>query len=127
MSVSFDRRLSLIVVHAKLWGSNGSAVLRLALDTGSTSTLVNAGPLLALGYDPADSTDRTQMTTGSSVETASRVVIERIDALQQTRLNLRVVCHTLPLSTRVDGLLGLDFLRGQSLLIDFRIGEITLS
>jgi hypothetical protein len=38
-----------------------------------------------------------------------------------------VVCHTLPAGTKVDGLLGLDFLRGQSLLIDFRAGEIMLS
>jgi hypothetical protein len=33
----------------------------------------------------------------------------------------------LPPGAGVDGLLGLDFLRGQSLTIDFRSGEITLS
>jgi hypothetical protein len=36
-----------------LWGPSGSAVLRLALDTGATSTVVNVGLVVALGYDPA--------------------------------------------------------------------------
>ena len=127
MSVSFDPRGDLVVVDATLWGPNGIATLRMALDTGSTSTLVNAGPLVFLGYDPANSSDRTQVATGSGVELAPRLAINRIDALEQSRLNLRVICHTLPVSTRIDGLLGLDFLRGHSILVDFRKGEINLS
>ena len=37
-----------------------------------------------------------------------------------------LICHTLPASVSVDGLLGLDFLRGQRLTIDFRAGRIAL-
>lgn len=127
MSVPFDPRGNLIVVDALLWGPNGAAKLKMALDTGSTSTLVNAGPLLFLGYDPANSSDDAQLATGSTVESVPCVTIERIDALEHSQRNLRVVCHTLPLSTRIDGLLGLDFLRGYSLVLDFRRGELTLS
>ncbi len=126
MSVSFDPRGDLLVIDATLWGPNGIATLRMALDTGSTSTLVNMGPLVFLGYDPANSADRAEVATGSGVELAPRLVVNRIDALEQNRSNLRVICHTLPVSTRIDGLLGLDFLRGQALLIDFRKGEIAL-
>jgi predicted aspartyl protease len=127
VSVSFDARRSLIVVRVKLWGPNGATVIRMALDTGSTSTLVNFAPLITIGYDPASSTEHTHVATGSGVDVAPQIVVERIEALQQTRRNLCVVCHTLPGSTRMDGLLGLDFLRDKSLLIDFRKGEITLS
>ena len=127
MSVPFDPRHNLIVVRARLWGPVGSAVLELALDTGSTSTLLNAGPLVALGYDPASVFERVQVTTGSSVEFAPRVELEKIEALEQVRTSFRVLCHTLPPSTGVDGLLGLDFMRGQKLLVDFRTGELTLS
>ena len=96
MSVPFDPQQGLIIVRAELWGPNGSGVLRLALDTGATGTVVNVGMLVALGYDPALVPDRVQVTT-------------------------------LPPSAGVDGLLGLDFLRGQNLTIDFRAGQVTVA
>jgi hypothetical protein len=68
MSFPFDPQQGLIIVPAELWGPNGSAVLRLALDTGATGTMVNTGMLVALGYDPALIPDRVQITTGSGVE-----------------------------------------------------------
>jgi hypothetical protein len=127
MSVSFDPQGSLIIVTATLWGPNGNLKLRMALDTGSTSTLVNATPLSFLGYDVTNTSDNAQLATGSRVESVPCLVIDRIDALEQSRRNLRVVCHTLPISTRIDGLLGLDFLRDHSFLLDFRKGEIALT
>jgi predicted aspartyl protease len=127
MSVPFDPRLNLVVIDAILWGPNGTFKLRMSLDTGSTSTLVNAAPLTFLGYDPSSSTNRVRFATGSAVEAVPCITIDRIDALGQSRRDVRGVCHTLPVSTRIDGLLGLDFLRDRSLLLDFRKGEITLS
>ena len=44
----------------------------------------------------------------------------------QERVDFAVLGHTLPPSAGVDGLLGLDFLRGQSLTVDFRTGHVTL-
>jgi hypothetical protein len=41
-------------------------------------------------------------------------------------MSFPIIAHTLPPSATVDGLLGLDFFRGQQLNIDFRRGEITL-
>jgi hypothetical protein len=126
MSSPFDPRGNLIIVTAILWGPNGTATLRMALDTGSTTTLVNAGMLMFLGYDPSRSTDNVELATGSTVEHVPCITIDRIDALEQSERALRVVCHTLPVRTRIDGLLGLDFLRERSLLVDFRNGEINL-
>jgi hypothetical protein len=37
-----------------------------------------------------------------------------------------VLSHTLPSSATIDGLLGLDFLRGQMLSIDFRQALVSL-
>ena len=53
MSAPFDPQQGLIVVPAELWGPTGSVVLRLALDTGATSTVVNVALLVTVGYDPA--------------------------------------------------------------------------
>jgi len=126
MDFPFDPREKLIVVRAELWGPNGSGVLRLALDTGATDTLVNAGMLVAVGCDPALSPDRVQVTTGSGVVFAPRVILDRITALGQTHSAFPVLGHTLPASASVDGLLGLDFLRGLTLTVDLRAGQVTL-
>lgn len=53
MSLPFDPQQGLIIVRTELWGPTGSAVLRLALDTGATATVVNIAMLVAVGYDPA--------------------------------------------------------------------------
>src|SRR5438067_6047932 len=119
----FDPTGGLIVVRARLTGPTGRrASLRLALDTGATRTLLNVAALVAAGYDPALSPDRVQMTTGSGVEYAPLVRVERLTALGQSRVNLMVLAHTLPPSAGVDGLVGLDFLRGHVLTVDFRTG-----
>ena len=127
MSFPFDPQQGLIIVPAELWGPNGSAVLRLALDTGATGTLVNTGMLVALGYDPALIPDRVQITTGSGVEFVPRVLLDRIMVLGEESADFPVLGHTLPPSAGIDGLLGLDFFRGRSLTIDFRTGQMELA
>ncbi len=127
MSIPFDPLQGLIVVPAELWGRTGRAVVRLALDTGATSTIVNVGILVAIGCDPALVPDRIQVTTGSGVEFVPRVTLDRTVALGQERSGIPVLAHTLPPSAGVDGLLGLDFLRGQSVTIDLRNGRVTLA
>jgi hypothetical protein len=46
---AFDPRQGLIIISAELFGPVASAVLRLALDTGASSTLINVGHLVAVG------------------------------------------------------------------------------
>jgi hypothetical protein len=70
--------------------------------------------------------DRFQVTTGSGVEFVPRIRVQRIEALGTERVDFPVLCHTLPPSAIVDGLLGLDFLRGCRLEIDFRSGKVKL-
>jgi predicted aspartyl protease len=123
----FDPQQGLIVVPSELWGPTGSVVLRLALDTGATATLVNIAMLVGVGYDPALAPTRVQVTTGSGVEYVPRVTLSHIRALGQERVDFGVLGHTLPPSAGVDGLLGLDFLRGQSLTVDFRVGRVNLA
>jgi predicted aspartyl protease len=127
MSLPFDPAHGLIIVRAAVDGPSGSAILQLALDTGATGTLINMGMLVALGYDPALIPERIQVTTGSGVEFVPRVSLDKIVALGQERINFPVLGHTLPPSAGIDGLLGLDFVRGQTLLVDFRTGTITLT
>lgn len=127
MNIAFNRKRGLIILPCEVWGEGGSAVLRLALDTGATTTTVNTAPVVALGYDPELSGDRIEVTTGSGIEYAPRVVLDQIQALGIVKKRFPVLCHTLPPSTGVDGVLGLDFLRERELVVNFRTGRLHLS
>jgi hypothetical protein len=127
MSFPFHPGRGLIIVQAELAGPTKTGVLRLALDTGATLTLVSAAMLVATGYDPALAPQRLQITTGSGIEFAPSLQVSKLTALGQERPNFPLLCHTLPPSAGIDGLLGLDFIRGHCLTLDFRSGQITLS
>ena len=124
---SFDPQQGLILVLAELQGPAGTAGLRLALDTGATDTAVSVLPLRAADYDPAASPTRVEITTGSGIEHVPVLTVARLSSLGQDRTAFPVLAHTLPPSAAVDGVLGLDFLRGHALNIDFRTGKITLT
>ncbi len=126
MNFSFDGRRGLIVVPAEVQGPVGSVVVRMALDTGATSTVVNVALLEAVGYEPALELERVEVTTGSGVESAPRMVLEKLVALGQERAGFAALGHTLPPSAGIDGVLGLDFFRERGLSIDFRAGQVTL-
>ena len=102
MMVTFNAAYGLIVVSARLCGPTGETHVRLALDTGATST-------------------------GSGVQQSSKVSLARINALGHHHLDFLVIAHTIPISAGVDGVLGLDFMRGQRLTVNFRKGRIALT
>lgn len=68
MSLTFDPREGLIIAPTRLHGQTGDAIVRLAVDTGATGSVINWDILVLLGYDPAGLPGRVQMTTGSGVE-----------------------------------------------------------
>jgi predicted aspartyl protease len=126
MTTTFNPRQGLIIIPVEIFGPSGSSILRFAVDTGATYTIVSVAMLQAIGYQPELAQQRIPITTGSGQALAPRVMIERIDALEQTRSACHVLGHTLPSNVGIEGLLGLDFFRRQSLNIDFRNGKISL-
>jgi len=81
MSYSFNPESGLVIVSSEIFGPSGSIVLRLALDTGATGTMINVAPLITVGYDPSLAPDRVDVTTGSGVEYAPRFLISKLQAL----------------------------------------------
>ena len=126
MSLPFDPAYGLIVVPVRLEGTTNTIITRLALDTGATTTLVSQHILGLLGYDPDAATQRQPISMGNGITFAPYVSVVRIAALGQERRDFSVIAHTLPSTSSVDGVLGLDFLRNQRLLIDFRLGLVLL-
>ena len=127
MNSVFNPQAGLVIVRSELFGPSGSIILRLALDTGATSTMISVGPLAAVGYDPSLVSGRVQVTTGSGVEFVPRLQVSRLNVLGLERADFPVLSHTLPPSAGIDGLLGMDFMRGQRLEIYFVRGFVTLA
>ena len=96
MDLPFDAEQGRIICSAALRGPQANGALQFALDTGATGTVVNVAILVALGYDPAISPHRVQVTTGSGIEFARRIVLDKIVALGHERFNFPVLGHTLP-------------------------------
>jgi hypothetical protein len=76
MSFPFDPGYGMIIVTVELLGPTGGTLLRMALDTVATTSRINATPRVWVGYDPALSPDRVQVTTGSGVEYAPLVTVQ---------------------------------------------------
>ena len=78
MKTAFDPIRGLIIVFCRIAGPAGDTIVRLALDTGATSRMVNWDVLVLLGYDPAA---RFREALGKNVDNlavlAHRIVMNR--------------------------------------------------
>ncbi len=97
------------------------------LDTGASITIISHEVALAIGCDPAKAPRRLDIMTASSVEVVPIIEIPSITVLNHQVKRLEVACHTLPLVSPVDGLLGLNFLRRFDLHLNFRSGTLELN
>jgi predicted aspartyl protease len=130
MSVAFEPKQGPILIAGEITGPTRSTTVRLIVDTGATTSLINLRVLTTLGFDSVASAfpaGHIEIVTGSAVERVAKVVLTRLTALGQHRFGFPVVAHDLPVNAPVDGLLGLDFFRNQILTVDFQKGQITLA
>ena len=126
MTFSFDPNAELVVVSAALFGPEAIVGLRLALDTGATKTVIKRLKLETAGYDLTRILEVASVMTGSRIESVPLLSIDSLGCLGEIRDKFSVLAHDLPAGSRIDGVLGLDFLRNHRLILDFRAGEIEL-
>jgi len=126
MKFSFNPQYGLVYVDAEVEGPTGTGSLLLTLDTGAGRSVISLPKLLRIGYDPSQAVTQTTATTASGMVSAPIIRVLRLKALGQERTDLDIIGHSLPPTASSDGLLGLDFLRGLTLTLDFCNGEIEL-
>jgi len=100
-----------IVLKVEIFGETGSRTVDMALDTGSTYVMIPWHIAESLGYDPAVSRKRVNLTTASTVEVVPLITVRAIRTLGSRVNDVEAVCHDLPPDSRVEGLLGLSFLK----------------
>jgi clan AA aspartic protease (TIGR02281 family) len=120
MRISLNKEEPIILIRVELIGEVGWYEIEMALDTGSTYTIIPWGVAERLGYDPATSVERVALTTASTIEKAPLITLKsmRIDDIEID--NVKVVVHDLPPKSRIDGLLGLSFLKHFNTDIHFK-------
>jgi clan AA aspartic protease (TIGR02281 family) len=112
------------VLEVELIGTSARCRIDMALDTGATFTMVPWDVAERLGYDPAGSTERIVITTASTIERAPVITLEQMRALDVEVADVKVVVHDLPPKSRVDGLLGLSFLKHFDINLYFKKGSL---
>ena len=80
--------------------------------------------LYSVGLSPFGSKERVRLITGSGYLIAPRIEVQKFSCLGHTIENFKVVAHTLPPESFVDGLLGMDFLSCVKAIINTESGEI---
>jgi len=120
MKYEFDHNAPIIVVEPELEGENINQIIRMALDTGATFTMIPWKIAGALGLKPELSERRIDITTASGVESTPLVSLKSITLWDKRIENVEVIIHDLPARSYIDGLLGLNILRNFKFRIDFK-------
>jgi hypothetical protein len=126
VTASFDPRRRLVPLDAELTSPQGSISVRLLLDTGSVFSLLHPGLLENVGYNPASPRSQIAIAGVNGITKTSLFIVSSLRALGMERRNLAVLAHRLPGSLPFDGLLGVNFLLGRRLIIDFGAGTVQL-
>ena len=120
-SVRFDPKATFLRVPARIVGPKGVEWLGLALDTGSSRTVISEHVALRMGFNLLIAPS-VRIATASGIVEARVVTLRQIFALGETADEFQVLVLPLPAQLRSDGLLGLDFLRRRNLFCNFEKG-----
>ena len=126
-TVSFVIHEGLVYVPVVVAGPRGRAALRFVLDTGTARTMLAERAAVLLGFTPETAVRKTRVASVLGAETGYLAGTRRVHALGWDRDDFEVACHRFAPGAQVDGLLGLDFLAGLRLTIDFAAGLVDLS
>ena len=110
--ISFGLNNGLIVLRLTVGGTNVDSFrnVRVALDTGASTTLIPTKIALDLGYDLSSPKEEEEIITDSGIELMKRITVRKLTAIGETVENIDVLCHDLPADAIIDGVLGLNFL-----------------
>ena len=123
----FDTNERFVICNARILGIKHSSYLRLALDTGATTTTISFKIARKIGALPHLLRHNTIITSIWGRETSPTIIVPKFSCLGITRKKFEILCHDLPPGSSIDGLLGLNFFKNTNLNIDFPKGTISIN
>jgi len=95
----------IIPLYVEIEGPTTKRIIKMALDTGATFTIMPPEIARDIGHDPTLSRRRIEIATASGSVLVPILKIKRISCLGTKLKNVEVVCHSLPPESPVEGLL----------------------
>ena len=120
----FNKNNNIITIDVVV-AAKRTAVARFALDTGATNVILSSKLADLIGIE-RNLKNEEYMFTASKLEKVPIVTIPKITVISKTAKNVKAMIMDLPKGARVDGLLGLSYLKNFKLTVDFKKGEIRL-
>ena len=121
-AINFNPLSSVIIVQTTISHLNRVVDASLIFDTGATYTMIAWDIADALGIHTDESQKTIPFSTASGLVEAPLMKAGKVQVKQSAVKNLDLIIHSLPEGARVDGLLGLNFIRHFNVSIDFYKG-----
>jgi predicted aspartyl protease len=116
---------NLLCLNASVVGLQGDrAILRLLVDTGATYTIFPILPLQDLGYNANQALTHRPIVTASGNVNVPFVKVASFHCLGLNLENFPAALYDLPPASKVDGILGMDFLAAHRAVIATHDAEI---
>jgi predicted aspartyl protease len=109
----------IIPLYVEIEGPTTKRIIKMALDTGATFTMMPPEIARDIGHDPTLTRRRIEVATASGSVLVPILKVKSISCLGTKLKNVEVVCHSLPPESPVEGLLGLNFLVHLPAFIEF--------
>lgn len=119
MKFKLDTTEGIILSKAKIANRKQSIFIKIAVDTGASFTMISIEAALAIGINPSKSMRHIEITTANGIVFVPVIKIPSFKCFGVELKNIEAVCHNLPPESCVEGLLGLNFLKGAKVIIDF--------
>lgn len=126
MRLAFDAASGVIEVAVELFGPMRSRILHLLFDTGAMRTAIRPHHLEFVGYRESGMTESVPVVGATGVALAHVQRVIRLEVGGIARDNLEVIAMDLASPSRIDGLLGMDFLAGALVTINTVEGWIEI-
>ena len=122
----FDPEAGLLVFPCTIEYENIRTVL-LALDTGSSLTIIRESALRSIGYSPESINEFVTFGDASQTHLVPKVTLELLSLGDAKIEHIEALAYTMPEEYGIHGIIGLNFLRHFKLSLDFEQGILTLS
>lgn len=126
MTYTFDPTGPLVVIPVFVAGPAAGGLFNFAIDTGATYSAMSGLILERLGYARSQARGNYVVRTAGGATRTGVLRVSRFGAFGRHEANWPLLWLPLDPGSRGFGVLGLDFLRGRHLTLDFARGKANL-
>ncbi len=101
-------------------------MVQFILDTGASITMIPGKVIQKIGSSTIITARSVHIQTAGGTVDVDIVRVDSIEIMGKTVKNIEVASFDLPTETRVEGLLGLNFLKHFRMTLDFPNGKLSL-